>query len=31
MKTDKWFLFASCLYGINLIGWAIFIIWKGFQ
>lgn len=27
--TDKWLLFAACLYGINTVGWVIFIICKG--
>ena len=26
---DKWLLFAMCLYGINAVGWLVFIIWKG--
>ncbi len=26
--TDKWLLFAACLYGFNAIGWMVFIIWK---
>jgi hypothetical protein len=26
--TDKWLLFAACLYGINAVGWVVFIIWK---
>jgi len=25
---DKWLLFAACLYGINAVGWVIFIIWE---
>jgi len=25
---DKWLLFAASLYGINAVGWVIFIIWK---
>jgi uncharacterized membrane protein len=27
--TDKWLLFAACLYAINAVGWVVFIIWKG--
>jgi hypothetical protein len=26
--TDKWLLFAAALYGINAVGWVVFIIWK---
>jgi hypothetical protein len=26
--VDKWLFFAVCLYGINAIGWVVFIIWK---
>ena len=28
---DKWFLFAWFLYLANSIGWAVYIILKGFQ
>lgn len=27
--TDKWLLFAACIYGINAVGWVVFIICKG--
>jgi hypothetical protein len=27
--TDKWLLFGAWLYGINAVGWLVFIIWKG--
>jgi len=26
--TDKWLLFAASLYGINAVGWMVFIISK---
>ena len=26
--TDKWLIFAACLYGINAFGWIVFTIWK---